>query len=380
MPPAQSVAPLAMAPIHCASVFFLLLLFTSGCAKGVRVTYFDTDTTERAPSDGVGVSALHVLSSYHQSWLLVFDRATIQWPVLRRDLLRDFVNTTCHYSGLIEAPERLTVEMTCDPKSAISQLDMAQTEAIFARWLHRYGEGLLSIERNRAYSHPVRPHGGSGSGAASVPAAAAQTGVIWNLDRIDQRGISSSGYDNRYTYASTGAGIDVYVVDTGIYEQHVEFGGRAQNIFNAVNDGIDNTDCHGHGTHVGGTIGAATYGVAKGVTLLGVKVLDCTGNGSSFTVAAGLEAVEARVRTSSRKAVVNQSVGGSASNLIDAVTTGLVRDEGVALAVAAGNSAADACHYSPGRNPLVIATGASNFLLCVEMWLIAVAHNSSFSL
>ncbi len=113
-----------------------------------------------------------------------------------------------------------------------------------------------------------------------------QLGATWGLDRIDQRDLPLNG---AYTYTTFAAGVNVYVIDTGIRTTHTEFGGRAVSGFTSITDGNGTNDCNGHGTHVAGTIGGATYGVAKGVTLYAVRVLDCSGSGSTSGVIAGID-------------------------------------------------------------------------------------------
>jgi len=114
---------------------------------------------------------------------------------------------------------------------------------------------------------------------AEVSLEDTQTGATWGLDRIDQRALPLSG---SYTYNQTGAGVTAYIIDTGILPTHQEFGGRASVGTDLVGDGRNGIDCNGHGTHVAGTIGGATYGVAKGVDLVAVRVFSCTG-GSAWT-------------------------------------------------------------------------------------------------
>lgn len=167
-----------------------------------------------------------------------------------------------------------------------------------------------------------------------------QTGATWGIDRIDQRSLPLSG---TYNYTPTGAGVRAYVVDTGIRTTHNEFGGRASVGYDAL--GGTGQDCQGHGTHVAGTIGSATYGVAKGVTLIAVRVLDCAGNGSYADIIEGLDWVAAN---HIKPAVVNMSLGGPAStSLDDAVRR--VNTAGVTVAVAAGNESENACTESPSR-------------------------------
>ena len=200
---------------------------------------------------------------------------------------------------------------------------------------------------------------------------ATQGGATWGLDRIDQRDRPLSG---SYTYNTVAANVDVYVIDTGIRASHNEFGGRVSTGFTAITDGNGTNDCNGHGTHVAGTIGGATYGVAKGVILHAVRVLGCTGSGSTSGVIAGVDWVTAnRILP----AVANMSLGGGASTALDdAVRQSIAA--GVTYAVAAGNSNVDACGSSPARVTQALTVGSStsadvrssfsNFGTCVDIF------------
>ena len=180
-----------------------------------------------------------------------------------------------------------------------------------------------------------------------------QPGATMGLDRIDQRSLPLSG---SYSYSADGSGVRVYIIDTGIYVNHAEFGGRARTGFDAVSDGGSAADCHGHGTHVAGTAGGTTYGVAKRVTLYAVRVLDCGGSGSYSQVIAGIDWVTAnRVLP----AVANMSLGGGYSAALNQAVTNSVAS-GVTYAVAAGNSAIDACIFSPASTPSAITVAASD--------------------
>jgi subtilisin family serine protease len=205
-----------------------------------------------------------------------------------------------------------------------------------------------------------------------VHAVATQSPATWGLDRIDQRNLPLS---NSYTYNFTGAGVHAYIIDTGIRATHNDFGGRVSSQgFTAINDGNGTNDCNGHGTHVAGTVGSNTYGVAKGVTLHAVRVLDCNGSGSNSGVIAGVDWV-----TQNRilPAVANMSLGGGASSALDTAVNNSI-NSGVTYAIAAGNSNANACNFSPARVAAAITVGSttssdarssfSNFGTCVDIF------------
>ncbi|MER7395762.1 S8 family peptidase [Streptomyces sp. NPDC000151] len=184
-----------------------------------------------------------------------------------------------------------------------------------------------------------------------VTAAATQSNATWGLDRIDQRNRPLSG---TYTYNRNGSGVTAYIIDTGIDTSHPDFGGRARNVYDAL--GGNGQDCHGHGTHVAGTVGSNTYGVAKGVALRGVRVLGCDGSGAYSGIIAGFDWVR---NNATKPAVANASIGGGYSSAVNDAAAAL-NNSGVFLSVAAGNDNADACNTSPASAPGVLSVAASD--------------------
>ncbi|MEU8387102.1 S8 family serine peptidase [Micromonospora sp. NPDC048843] len=174
----------------------------------------------------------------------------------------------------------------------------------------------------------------------------------WGLDRIDQRNLP---LDSSYTYPNTASNVHAYIIDTGIRFSHNDFGGRATSGYDAV-DGGSADDCNGHGTHVAGTVGGSAYGVAKGVQLVGVRVLNCSGSGTNAGVIGGVDWVTANAI---KPAVANMSLGGGANSSLDNAVRNSIAS-GVTYGLAAGNdNGANACNTSPARTTEAITVGST---------------------
>lgn len=209
--------------------------------------------------------------------------------------------------------------------------------------------------------------------------------AVWGLSRIDERSLNSTA--NSYSYTTTGAGVTAYIIDSGIFK-HGDFSSRLLPGYTSIQDGRGTDDCDGHGTHVAGTVGGNTYGVAKGVSLVPVRVLDCNGSGSWSGVIAGLDWIRSAANPHGKtKAVANMSLGGGVSTSVNAAVASLVKS-GITVVVAAGNSNRDACRFSPASERTAFTVGAtdsndarasySNIGVCLDIFAPGTGITSSW--
>jgi subtilisin family serine protease len=221
-----------------------------------------------------------------------------------------------------------------------------------ARIYHNVIQGLATYPITAGQAEALRHQRGvlsvESDGMVFADPTPADAALSWGIDRIDQRKLP---LDGTYTAVSTGAGQRAYIVDTGIRYSHTEFGGRA--VFGWDYSGGLGEDCRGHGTHVAGTVGGATYGVARGVTLVSVRVFGCSGGTPYSVVIAALDYIATQPI-----GVVNMSLGGGANTVTDQAVANLT-GRGFSVVVSAGNSGADACAYTPARAPSAVTVGST---------------------
>jgi subtilisin family serine protease len=231
---------------------------------------------------------------------------------------------------------------------ALAGIYGARVEKVFKHAINGFAAHMTK-EQAEVLSHDPRIDFIEEDGVMHLNAT--QTNATWGLDRIDQR---SRPLNGTYNFNWTGSGVRAYIIDTGIRPTHTNFGGRAAVAFDAT--GGNGLDCNGHGTHVAGTVGSSTWGVAKSVLLRGVRVFGCGSTTSTSTIISGVNWVAAnRVLP----AVANMSLGGGASSSLDSAVQGMI-NSGVTTAVAAGNNnGANACNGSPARLAAAITVGST---------------------
>lgn len=245
----------------------------------------------------------------------------------------------------IEGRYIVTLADDADPAGVIDAVDVvdATDHQVYEAVLTGFAADLSPQEVEDLRAHPEVVEIEQ-DGEVSIDAAS------WGLDRIDQRQLP---LDGSFTTNGNGSGVTAYIIDTGLQANHPDFGGRAQNVYDAF--GGDGNDCQGHGTHVGGTVAGSSYGVAPGAALRGVRVLDCGGSGSFSGIIAGVDWVAANA---SRPAVANLSLGGGFSSAVNRAVDDLAAS-GVFTAVAAGNESQSACNVSPASASGVVTVASS---------------------
>jgi subtilisin family serine protease len=249
-------------------------------------------------------------------------------------------------AGVIPGQFVVTLHAGADP-AAVARAHGVEPRYVYRNALNGFAGGISDAARDGLLRDSrvarIEPD------AMAYPGTTVQSGATWGLDRIDQRSLPLSG---TYTYSRTGAGVTAYIIDSGIRYSHSEFGGRAKlgRDFVAEEDpanagGGGGTDCNGHGTHVAGTVGGNLYGVAKGVTLVSVRVFGCSGGAPYSRVIAAVDWVTANA---AKPAVVNMSLGGPTHLATDAAVRNSIAS-GISYAVSAGNDSQDACRATPAR-------------------------------
>jgi subtilisin family serine protease len=290
-----------------------------------------------------------------------------------------------HAGGATAVPSSYVVVLTGTAVGGRAGTRQAAVSATAAGLAARYGGSVARVYGAALDGFEARLSEAAAKRLAADPAVAwveqnhevrvqaTQLAPPWGLDRIDQPALP---LNNAYSYTSTGAGVTAYIIDSGIRTSHADFGGQAVDGYDAVDNALPAADCNGHGTHVAGTVGGTTHGVAKNVQLVAVRVVNCSGSGTIAGVIAGVDWINSHHQPG-QPAVANMSLGGAVSASLNAAVANSIAD-GVTYAVAAGSSTVNACNSSPGAVPTAITVGAtqsndarasfSNYGACLDLF------------
>lgn len=339
-----------------------VLAFASTCQFSMA------QVADTAPSnDTVSIQGINSPTRIPGSYIIVFNEAVVTSMVSQMD-----TGTMSAAEARALAVQEIGVDLSTKAKGVMQR---TYSTAL-------YGMVLQSKSEQAVETLAKDPRVAYIEADQVVRLGASQSNATWGLDRIDQANLP---LNSTYNYDYDGSGVNAYVIDTGIRITHNQFGNRGRSGYTAINDGNGSNDCQGHGTHVAGTIGSTTYGVAKNATLYAVRVLGCDGTGSNSGVIGGVDWVAAN---HVKPAVANMSLGGGASSALDNAVNSAV-SQGITMVVAAGNDNSNACSYSPARATSAITVGSttssdsrssfSNYGSCLDIYAPGSSITSTWS-
>ena len=340
-----------MRAIHLLSCTALALAATTALTLGTGAATASPLTLEATPS---GASSTQFDAATAGDWIVMLElpeEATGD-RALTTSSARTAVATATASAASRFSAQGVDVRAQLDTLGAVTAADLTP-------------EQVAALEADPAVASVERD--------ARVSIDEEQADAPWGLDRVDQE---AAELDKTYTYEGTGEGVTAFIIDTGIRATHKDLAGRVGEGHTVVQDGEGTNDCQGHGTHVAATVGGTTYGVAKGVKLEPVRVLECDGSGSVLGILAAMEWVMDEAAATEGPDVANMSLGGTKLGAMDEAVDRM-SDAGVVTAVAAGNDTEDACQHSPAASQKAITVGAtdntdvlaefSNFGECVDI-------------